>query len=45
MNAGRILTAIGRPQVPVFKGAGSGLVRPAVHATAIHGTWFSLQHD
>ncbi|KAE9381889.1 nucleoside hydrolase [Stipitochalara longipes BDJ] len=36
-NATSILTAIGRPQIPVFPGASSGLVRPAVHADAIHG--------
>ena len=36
-NAGSILTAIGRPDVPVYAGAGKGLTRPAVHAPVIHG--------
>lgn len=36
-NATSILTAIGRPQIPVYPGASSGLTRPAVHADAIHG--------
>ncbi|PMD31284.1 nucleoside hydrolase, partial [Hyaloscypha variabilis F] len=36
-NATSILTAIGQPQIPVYPGASSGLVRPAVHADAIHG--------
>ncbi|KAI9745244.1 MAG: Uridine nucleosidase 1 [Claussenomyces sp. TS43310] len=37
VNAGSILTAIGKPNVPVYVGAADGLVRPAVHAPAIHG--------
>jgi len=32
-----LLTAIGRPSIPVYPGAASGLVRPAVHAGDIHG--------
>ena len=36
-NAGSVLTAIGRPEIPVYKGANKPLVRPAVHADAIHG--------
>lgn len=36
-NAGSVLTAIGRPSIPVYPGAASGLVRPAVHAGDIHG--------
>ncbi|KAE8441446.1 hypothetical protein EG329_004939 [Mollisiaceae sp. DMI_Dod_QoI] len=36
-NALSLLTAIGRPQIPVYPGSASGLVRPAVHAPAIHG--------
>jgi uridine nucleosidase len=36
-NAGSVLTAIGRPSIPVYPGASSGLVRPAVHAGDIHG--------
>ncbi|RDW78035.1 hypothetical protein BP5796_05887 [Coleophoma crateriformis] len=37
INAGSLLTAMGRPSVPVYQGASKGLVRPAVHAPAIHG--------
>lgn len=37
MNAGSTLTAIGKPEIPVYKGADKPLVRPAVHADAIHG--------
>jgi uridine nucleosidase len=44
VNAGSVLTAIGRPEVPVFQGAGAGLVRQAVHATAIHGTCVSFEY-
>ncbi|KAL2060180.1 hypothetical protein VTL71DRAFT_9575 [Oculimacula yallundae] len=36
-NAGSILTAIGKPDIPVYSGAAKGLIRPAVHADAIHG--------
>ncbi|CZR50219.1 related to uridine ribohydrolase [Phialocephala subalpina] len=36
-NALSLLTAIGRPNTPVYPGSASGLVRPAVHAPAIHG--------
>jgi inosine-uridine nucleoside N-ribohydrolase len=36
-NAGSVLTAIGRPEIPVYKGANKPLVREAVHADAIHG--------
>ncbi|PBP19547.1 inosine-uridine preferring nucleoside hydrolase [Diplocarpon rosae] len=36
-NATSILTAIGKPGIPVYSGAAKGLVRPAVHADAIHG--------
>ena len=36
-NAGSTLTAIGKPDIPVYRGADKPLVRPAVHADAIHG--------
>lgn len=36
-NATSVLTAIGRSSIPVYPGAASGLVRPAVHAGDIHG--------
>ncbi|PVH76601.1 Inosine/uridine-preferring nucleoside hydrolase [Cadophora sp. DSE1049] len=36
-NATSILTAIGKPDIPVYAGAAKGLTRPAVHADAIHG--------
>ncbi|PBP17278.1 inosine-uridine preferring nucleoside hydrolase [Diplocarpon rosae] len=36
-NATSILTAIGKPDIPVYSGAAKSLVRPAVHADAIHG--------
>ncbi|KFY21614.1 hypothetical protein V491_02959, partial [Pseudogymnoascus sp. VKM F-3775] len=36
-NAGSILTAIGKPDIPVYRGASKPLVRPAVHADSIHG--------
>jgi len=36
-NATSLLTAIGRIQIPVYPGARAGLVRPPVHADAIHG--------
>ncbi|KAH9215646.1 Inosine/uridine-preferring nucleoside hydrolase domain-containing protein [Leptodontidium sp. 2 PMI_412] len=36
-NATSILTAIGKPDIPVYAGASKGLTRPAVHADAIHG--------
>ncbi|KAL3419092.1 inosine-uridine preferring nucleoside hydrolase [Phlyctema vagabunda] len=37
INAGSLLTAMGRPSIPVYRGAAEGLTRPAVHAPAIHG--------
>ncbi|KAK6534202.1 Uridine nucleosidase 1 [Arthrobotrys megalospora] len=37
-NALSILTAIGRPDVPVYPGARKPFMRPAVHAPDIHGT-------
>ncbi|OBT88835.1 hypothetical protein VE02_03159 [Pseudogymnoascus sp. 03VT05] len=37
VNAGSVLTAIGKPDIPVYRGASKPLVRPAVHADAIHG--------
>ncbi|KAF3158659.1 Uridine nucleosidase 1 [Orbilia oligospora] len=36
-NALSILTAIGRPDVPVYPGANKPFMRPAVHAPDIHG--------
>ncbi|CZT47200.1 related to uridine ribohydrolase [Rhynchosporium secalis] len=36
-NTSSILTAIGKPDIPVYSGAAKGLIRPAVHADAIHG--------
>lgn len=36
-NAGSVLTAIGRPSIPVYPGASSGLSRPAADAGEIHG--------
>ncbi|MCJ1486700.1 Uridine nucleosidase 1, partial [Schaereria dolodes] len=36
-NAGSVLTAIGRPDVPVYPGAAKPFCRPAVHAPDIHG--------
>ncbi|RDL34793.1 uncharacterized protein BP5553_07921 [Venustampulla echinocandica] len=36
-NALSIITAIGRPDIPVYPGAYASLNRPAVHAPAIHG--------
>lgn len=37
LNAGSVLTAIGKPDVPVYRGASKPLARPAVHADSIHG--------
>ncbi|KAH8647586.1 nucleoside hydrolase [Tricladium varicosporioides] len=36
-NALSLLTALGRPDIPVYPGAAESLHRPAVHAPAIHG--------
>ncbi|KAH8814922.1 Inosine/uridine-preferring nucleoside hydrolase domain-containing protein [Xylogone sp. PMI_703] len=36
-NALSVLTAMGQTSIPVFPGSKEGLVRPAVHAPAIHG--------
>ncbi|KAI4124134.1 MAG: hypothetical protein LQ347_005853 [Umbilicaria vellea] len=38
INAGRVLTAIGRADVPVYPGAVKPFCRKAVHAPDIHGT-------
>ena len=37
VNAGAVLTAIGRPEVPVYPGAAKPFCREAVHAPEIHG--------
>lgn len=44
-NAGSILEAIGRPEIPVFPGANKPYCRPAVHAPDIHGECVSLGND
>ncbi|TGO21016.1 hypothetical protein BPAE_0248g00100 [Botrytis paeoniae] len=36
-NATSLLTAISATHIPVYRGSGAGLVRPGVHAPAIHG--------
>ncbi|KAF7875298.1 hypothetical protein EAF04_002470 [Stromatinia cepivora] len=36
-NATSLLTAMSATHIPVYRGSGVGLVRPAVHAPAIHG--------
>lgn len=36
-NAGSILEAIGRPEVPVYPGSVKPFSRPALHAPDIHG--------
>ncbi|ESZ90833.1 hypothetical protein SBOR_8778 [Sclerotinia borealis F-4128] len=36
-NATSLLTSMSSTHIPVYRGAGTGLVRPAVHAPAIHG--------
>ncbi|KAL1971127.1 hypothetical protein VTN77DRAFT_78 [Rasamsonia byssochlamydoides] len=37
-NAGSVLEAIGKPEIPVYPGAKKPFSRPAVHAPDIHGT-------
>ncbi|KAM3084801.1 Uridine nucleosidase 1 [Clarireedia jacksonii] len=36
-NATSVLTAMSATHIPVYRGAGKGLVRPGVHAPSIHG--------
>ncbi|CAG8981089.1 hypothetical protein HYALB_00013838 [Hymenoscyphus albidus] len=36
-NALSLVTAIGRPDIPIYAGAAKSLTRPAVHAPDIHG--------
>jgi uridine nucleosidase len=36
-NAGSVLEAIGRPEIPVYPGAKKPFCRIAVHAPSIHG--------
>ncbi|KAI5291863.1 Uridine nucleosidase 1 [Ascosphaera aggregata] len=36
-NAGSVLNAIGRTDIPVYKGASKPFCRPAIHAENIHG--------
>ena len=38
-NARSLLTAIGQPLVPVYRGAAKPFCRDAVHAPDIHGTY------
>ncbi|SLM37266.1 uridine nucleosidase [Lasallia pustulata] len=38
INAGRVLTAIGKADIPVYPGAAKPFCRKAVHAPDIHGT-------
>ncbi|GAD97770.1 hypothetical protein PVAR5_6450 [Paecilomyces variotii No. 5] len=37
-NAGSVLEAVGRPDIPVYPGASKPYSRPAVHAPDIHGS-------